>query len=212
MGHTPIQRFRFFSICWNIIYMCYAIVHIPIIALLLHLSPSVRLNTQLLTKNPIFIAFPLTNVVIILGLCAFGIIGLLLSTKIKCGRYRVASMIILGLHATFNLLLMLIRGVIVAFCIRTLFLISKNFQTEPITTTPIQTTTSEPNPTTFPDSHYCALVSIIIVLFLMILSAITELIQVIFSSLVLHQVRLEDKKEVELASGGQYLKMDSTVL
>ena len=191
--------------------MFYAIVHIPIIALLLHIAPTVNLNTQLLAKNPILIAFPLANVVIILALCAFGITGLLFSTKLKCGGRRIVAMVILGVHAALNLLLMIIRTVIVAFCIRTLYLISQNLQTEPMTTTSPPTAATDPTPTTFPDSNYCALVPIIIALFLMILSTITELIQAIFSSLVLHQVRIVDKKERELTAGGQYLKMDPTV-
>ena len=192
--------------------MFYAVVHIPIIALLLHLAPSVQLNRQLVEKQPIVVAFPLTNVVVILGLCAFGIIGLLLSTKVKCGAYRVASMVILGLHVIFNILLVILRVVIVALCIRILYFVSLSFQSElplPTLATTDLSTTAGPSPTTFPDSHYCVLVSIIIALFLMILSTITELIQAIFSSLVLHQLRLEDKRERELSTKGHYLKMDS---
>ena len=72
--------------------------------------------------------------------------------------------------------------------------------------------TSEVPTVSDPDSTYnssCVLVYTITALFLMILSAITELIQLIFSSLVLHQICLVDKKERN-HTAEDYKKIDPT--
>ncbi|KAI6651669.1 hypothetical protein LOD99_4917 [Oopsacas minuta] len=120
---------------------------------------------------------------------------------------RIASIVILCIHASLNIILILIRGAIIGFCIFSIHHLAKSAQELP-TDSPTELTT-EPSVT---DSYTCQLVSIIIALFLMILSSITEIIQVIFSSLVLHQICIEDRKQrcCRIQMKGDYLKMDTT--
>ena len=211
MGHTPIQRYRFFSICWNIIYIFFAIVHIPVIALLLHFAPSVHLSIDLIVENPIVIAFPLANFFVIICLCSLGIVGLLFSIQLKCCMSRILSMVILGVQASLSLLFVLLRGAIVACCVRSIYHLSTEYPLP--TSTPSLTTASDSIELTtevpIETSYLPVFLWFIIALFLMILSAITELIQAIFSSLVLHQVRLENEKVKQAGKSGNYMKMDT---
>lgn len=204
MVQTSSQKYRFFSVVWNVIYIVYAIVHIPILAISLHFAPLVHLNTQLIKENPLIVAFPFSNVVIIVTLCILCIVGLILSTKIRCGMCRVVSMVILAVHASLNILLILIRGAVIAYCIYTITLLARGVIEEPNE----GPTSTGPTPTDSDPDYSFVLVYTIIALFLMILSAITELIQVIFSSLVLHQICLEDRKQRKLTTDGDYMKMD----